>query len=473
MIILRKHPLIYILSFTIMMTIMGGCSSKMPKHYDNLRSYMDAGDYQSASKYVEKSKKKYGKKNLLIFHLDLGMTEHLAGNYKNSTQNFEKAKMIFEDNYQKSISAGMMSMLYNDQTMPYYGQNFERVHITVFEALNYLLEGNDSEAIVEAKQADIMFRTFAAEKNYKHFYKDDGFIRYFMGLVYENAGEINDAHISYCLALKAYENSTYSVAVPQDLIDDAYTTALKLGLLDRAKEIKEDHPKAKEKRVPKDCGECIIINYNGHMAKKIDNIIEFALYDIFPYINQVEVDNEQEAQDFEKARSVYVSTFANDYIKVAFPKYQKIPNAVHSFNIISNEKLIGSYIVQDLSKLASECLEADTAKIYHKALARAAVKYIIGKTTSKAIEDSTKSEGLGVLTQIAFNVYASVTESADKRAWYTLPETIAMSRFYLPIGENEIMINCIDMSGNILYSKNIKIDIIKDKKNFIFFKSKL
>jgi hypothetical protein len=66
------------------------------------------------------------------------------------------------------------------------------------------LQGNDNEAVVESRQADTLFKFFSSEKSS---YTDDPFIRYFMGLVYENGGYLNDAYISYSLALEAYKKS--------------------------------------------------------------------------------------------------------------------------------------------------------------------------------------------------------------------------------------------------------------------------
>jgi hypothetical protein len=125
-------------------------------------------------------------------------------------------------------------MLVNDNIMPYYGKDFERIYISVFEALDYALLGRDDDTVVEARQLDSLFKNFAVDSNYKNFYKDDGFVRYFAGLIYENADYFNDAYISYLKALKAYKNGIVAIAVPEDLIDDVYTFALLFGMSDKA-----------------------------------------------------------------------------------------------------------------------------------------------------------------------------------------------------------------------------------------------
>jgi len=468
--ILKAHPQIALLSFLSVILLFCGCASNMTAYYKDLRAKIDAGDYKSAAEFVDKSKGKYGKKNILLFYLDAGMLNHLAQNYMDSAKYFESAKRKFEEYYQKSITAGAMSMIYNDTSLPYYGENFERVHIGAFEALDYILDGQDNEAVVEARQSNTLFRQFAVEKNNKNFYKDDAFIRYFMGIVYENAGYINDAYISYIKAIKLYKDGIVPMPVPKDLVDSAYTTALQLGMKDRAADIKSEYPGAQETDIPEGYGECIIIDYHGFMPKKVDNVLEFALFNIWHYINQVTVDDDKERRDFDKARTIAISAFANDYIKVAFPKYEKIPNKIQSVTIRYGDSSARTYMVQDFGTLAQKNLESEISKIYAKTLARAAVKYAIGKSVSKAVSDKTNS-AWGTLTQIAFNLYNSLSETADKRGWNTLPETILMSRIYLSEGTNEITVEFRDAGGNIIKTETATVEIKRGGKTFVVVRS--
>ena len=469
-IIKEARPLAVLTVLLLPLILFCGCASNMTGYYDDLRAKTDLGDYQKAAEFVDKSKGKYGKKNILMYYLDSGMLNHIAEDYKTSTASFEKAKQKYYEYYQKSISAGAASMVVNDNSLPYYGKTFERVHINTFEALNYLKLAEDNDAVVEARQADTLFKTFAVEKNNKNYYKDDGFIRYFMGLVYENGGYLNDANLSYYLALKAYKKGIAGILPPEELINDAYTTALALGMDERAAEIKKSYPAAKITNIPSGCGEVIILDYNGYVPKKIDNVLEFALFDIWPYVNQAEVDT-KEKEDFEKAKSIAISAFSGDYVKVAFPKYQRIPNRIFTFRASADNTMIKAYKVQDFAATAEKYLEDEIAKIYVKTLARAAVKYAIGKTTSKVIDDTTNKSGLGALTQIGFNVFNSVTATADKRGWRTLPENILMARMYLPEGENTIIIDYLGVSGEIVESKEISVLVESGKKTFKILRS--
>jgi hypothetical protein len=448
---------------------LGGCAHNLTGYYKKLRTKLDAGDYGEAAKFVDKSESTYGKKNVLMYHLDSGIVNHFASNYETSLKSFEQAKKMFAQYYQKSITAGVASMFFNDNTLPYYGKDFERVHMHVFEALDYILSGQNDEAVVEARQVDTLFKTLQIEKNYKIFYKDDGFIRYLMGFVYENAKDINDAHISYYKALKAYKNGIAEIAVPKKLIDDAYTSALLLGMEDRAYEIKKEYPQACKCMIPSGCGECVVINYNGIVPEKIETVLEFALSDAWAYVGIAEVGSGDE-RSFAQAKSIGISAFANDYIKVSFPKYRDFKNKIVSFSITNGDLEIKSNLVQDLSNVAKKCLDADITKIYAKTLARAAVKYVIGKSCSQAIEKE-GNKALGLLSKIAFNAYNSLSEVSDKRAWHTLPDKVLMARFYLPEGLHTLKVNFLGSDGEILQSKDVSVDVKAGKKNFITIRS--
>jgi hypothetical protein len=453
------------LLFAFYSLFFSSCASNITAYYGKLRTKIDAGEYQEAAKLADKSQKVYGSKNMLMYYFDGGIINHFAKNYGMSSKKFEDAKVLYAQYYQKSISAGVASMFFNDSTIAYYGNEFERAHVSIFEALNYILEGRTNEAVVEARQIDTLFKNWAVEQNYKNFYKDDGFIRYFMGLVYENADYLNDAHISYYRALQAYKKGVIPLKTPAELIDDAYTSALNLGMSQRANEIKKNYPQAKERIIPDGFGECIIVNYNGFVPEKIEHILEFALGQIWDYVGSVEVDNDKESKDFQKAKSIGISLFANDYIKVSFLKYKDIKNKIYEFNIIANNKEIKSVLVQNVGALAKKTLDDKVGKIYAKTLARAAVKYVIGKSVSRKVEESSGNT-LGVLSQITFNLYNSLSEKADTRAWNTLPDTVLMARFYLPKGKQSITINYLSKSGRILDSQTIELDIVEGKKNF-------
>ena len=145
----------YLLFFLPVLVV--SCSG-LNNYYSKLETLMTKEKYSDAQSFVDNSKKAYGNKNQLLYYLDLGLTRHLSKNYAESNSAFEQAKQVYSQNYTESISAGVFSIFSNDTVIPYYGQPYEMAYASVFCALNYILQGYDNEAVVEARQIDNLFK---------------------------------------------------------------------------------------------------------------------------------------------------------------------------------------------------------------------------------------------------------------------------------------------------------------------------
>ncbi|MDD3053475.1 MAG: hypothetical protein PHG84_03625 [Endomicrobiaceae bacterium] len=459
----------------IVFLLISSCAG-VQKYYNQLESFMLQDNQAAAETLATASKDAYGEKNELLYYLDVGMLSHFAQKYKESNSAFEEAKRIYDANYTKSISSGLFSLFTNDNTVPYYGEPYEMAYTSIFCALNYIMLGMNNESVVEARQIDNLFKKTTADSKGKAFYTDDGFVRYLMGIVYENAGYFNDAVISYKLAIKAYQNNIYIVPIPEDLINDLYTLYYNLGMGQEAYDLKSKYPTAKRIDSPH-TGELVIIDYNGLAPKKIENIIELSFYKAWPYFNSAQITNEDQAKAAE-VRSVVQAGFSDDYIKVSFPKYYRYNNQVTSFaieqinkenNVVSNE--IKSYMVTDIGTLLENALEKKNAFIYARTIARAVGRYVLTKTVSDSVKKQSNNESLGILTKSLLNIATSYMEKADTRSWRTLPENINMIRTRLQTGTYDMNINYLDNYSNVVSSKRISVIIQENKKTFILVNS--
>lgn len=462
--------------------------SGLQSYYSKLEKCMTNSGYEQAQSLVSQSKKFYGPKNEFLYYLDLGLMQHVSKNYQESNATFEQAKQIYSQNYTKSISAGAFSLFANDNVITYYGTVYEMAYVNVFCALNYILQGKNNEAVVEARQFDNLLKKQNADTHGKAFYTDDPFIRYFMGLVYENAGYFNDAVISYKLALKNYNtniytnenvqktsNSGYNLPAPKDLIYSLYNLYVKLGFSKEAIELKEKY-KVSQTNKQENYGELIIINYNGLSPKKVDDIIELSFYKAWPYFESTKVSTYEQEQA-EKVRAAVTAGFADDYIKIAFPKYERYNNKISSFIVeeISNENIsqYNSYEVCDIGTLLISALQKENLAIYSKTIARAVGRYVLAKVVTDQVKQQEKNDDntLSVLTNSILNITNSLLENADKRSWKTLPETINMSRIYLSKGTHTLNIKYLSSSKTVVYEEQIVVEIENNKKNFVITKS--
>jgi len=475
----------YLLILLPFVFVFVSCSG-VNNYYSKLETFMAKEKYDNAQSLVDKSEKVYGKKNKLLYYLDLGLTLHLAKNYQQSNAAFEQAKEIYSLNYTKSISQGAVSLFSNDNVITYYGYPYEMAYASVFCALNYILQGQDNEAVVEARQIDNLFKKIKADSNGKAYYKDDGFVRYFMGLVYENAGYYNDALISYKLALRNYntnnseKNKDYFIDAPDDLLCSLYTLYHKLGMSAEAEQLKTNFPEVKFFRYGqnKNSGEVIIVNYNGLSPKKIDNILEFSFYDAWPFFTA----SAATSPDQEKVEQVFSAVragIATDFIKVAFPKYVRYDNEITCFNVETvftkenSQSISNSYLADDIALIMETVLKNKNAAIYAKTIARSVARYVLTRVVSDQVRQQEKNgdHTLSILTRSILNITSSLLEKSDKRSWRTLPENINMARFSLPAGTHKLKINYMNNYKNIVATEQTEVIVEPDKKTFVILNS--
>ncbi len=184
-------------------------------------------NFEAADTVVANGEKRYGSRNELLYHLDRGMLLHLAGRYQESNRFLDGAQRIAEELYTKSITGQAGSLLTNDNTLPYEGEDFERVMIHVISALNYVFLDEWDEALVEARRVDHQLNLFNDRYEKKSVYQEDAFARYLSGLLYEARREWNDAWIAYRKAHEAYRTyeTQYGTPPPEALESDLLRTA--------------------------------------------------------------------------------------------------------------------------------------------------------------------------------------------------------------------------------------------------------
>lgn len=427
---------------------------------------MEKEDFAQALSLAEKSQNKYGNKNILLYHLDVGMLAHLNSNYEESNKEFEQAKQLYSENYTKSVSAGLFSLFTNDTVVPYYGLPYEMAYTNIFCSLNYIMLGKTNESVVEARQVDNLFKKLVADSSGKAFYQDDGFVRYLMGLIYENAGYMNDALISYKLALKTYPKTISNTPVPKDLINSLYNAYLSLSMFNEAKAFKDEYPFVYKNNF-NNKGELIIINYNGLSPKKADYFIQMSFDKAWLYyVNADMIQEDQE--EAQRIASATIAGLSKDTIKFAFPKYVRISNSITSFSI--KDDAGKSFLAQDMATMMENYLKNYNTVIYARTIARAVGRYLIAKNISNQVEKQSGKDS-GNIANALFNVANSFLEKADTRSWRSLPENINILRKAIAPGNHNLTIEFYDKNSNIVKTKNIQTKIIANKKTFVIVNS--
>jgi hypothetical protein len=476
--IVKKHFLFFIFCFIFFFT---SCATKFT-YYNNLKELVKYENYNKAISLIDENKlKEYREKNLLLYLLDDGIIKHYAGNYQESIRSFAKAEKLAEELYTKSISEEVKSFLISDNEKSYYGEDFERVYINIFQALNYLLLGDYENALVEARKVDHKLKTLKVNYGNKNVFKEDAFMRYLAGLIYENEREYNDAYISFRKSIDEYSrnNLIYTFALPTDLLHRTVKITKQIGFKEEFEEINKSYKlnfSWDKIKYDTDEGEVVIIHYNGFAPYKIDHFIEVSFGEGWAYVGSVEVGSDAES-DVRKAGQIARSIASDEQFVVAFPKFVGVPTNISYATVDfykisnSNEEFVGStdtFIVEDVETIAIKSLEDRIAAVRIKAIARAAIKFALSRAISKEIEQKTQDEFTRWLAKKAVQVTATATEKSDKRSWQLLPKNIYFATKKLPPGTYKLEIKFFTSDGKEVVSKTVpNVVVQKNKKVFI------
>jgi len=430
------------------------CAPQM-RIYPAVDRLMAAADFGSAMELVEKNKEKYGERDYLIYLMDQAILSHYAGDYARSAKILREADQEFEERYTESITKCGATWLVNDLTADYRGEDFESVMINLFNAINYAKLGKTAEALVEARRVDNRLNLINSkyDEDKKNVYKEDGFVRFLMGILYEAGGtsqDLNDAYISYKKAYKIYKDDfslNYGTPPPPALKENLLSVAAFMGT-DEWSHWKRSLPRiifiTLEQR-SKDA-EVYVIHYNGKAPVKVEE-------------------------------AIMVPIRHGHVIKIAFPRYEERPCNISS-SVICASSAAGksiyrshSALVGHIGRIAMKNLENRKARVKAKAIARATTKYLASKAAEKAATDK-KGEWAGLLVKFAANVASVATEQADIRHWRLLPAEIRVGRTLIPPGKYSGEIDFLDDRGAIVGSKVIKpFSVRAGKKRFFVFRT--
>ncbi len=117
------------------------------------RGSFERGDFTSAIESLKKLADEHDNDELLYL-MDLGTVYHVAGRYEEAIATFTKADKLAEIKDYTSLSAEAGSVLLNDTIKTYKGEDFEKILINVYLAMDYTLLGKTEEALVESRRVN-------------------------------------------------------------------------------------------------------------------------------------------------------------------------------------------------------------------------------------------------------------------------------------------------------------------------------
>ncbi len=379
------------------------------------RKYFNRGDFSAAAAEYEKYVERAGNDQLLAL-LNTGISYHYAGQYQKSIKYFLKADKFAEKVNYLSISRQTASLLATDYILNYKGEDFEKVLINTYLAIDYLMLGDLENALVEAKRVNQKLQKYSRACNCD--YELNPFSIYLSGIMYEINGQPDEAYIDY---KKVYQLLPEFPLLAMDL----QRTSGKAGIDSPGQNWRASFGKGAYANLP---------------AGKYGELIVFFECGFSP-------EKHQETR------------------MVAIPVYHKRRNRISYAEVYVDGKYYDrTYILDDIEATAIRQLKEKMLRILAKqgiiSAGKVAIAHQIGRETKIPI-----AENLALM-------FFYATNKADTRSWLSLPQNIQLARIPLKPGVHNITLKLYDHHNSLVKSINFdKIKIEKRGKHFITYRT--
>ena len=437
-----------ILPFLLFIILMAGCAGY---NFEEVEIDLKTGKPEDAYNYL---KKKSPKKPDIPHNYELGLTAHYANLFAESSKAFEEAEMIAEERFTKSVSKEALSLITTDKLRLYTSSLYERLLSHYYSALNYIYVGNLDGAQVECRRATNLIQYFKGEDEDYDFF-GTGFLAHFCGMVFEAAGELNDALISYKQAEEYYQNASEKtgVSMPEDVGHSLVRVSRKLGFADDYERYRKQF--GEPPRLPENYGELILFYESGYVPRKTEQSLTFPILKTDKFGEDDDKNTIAFARTIRTREGLVVEEIKLEYLlRVAIPTIRSNRPYFKGIRVSVGDEIANGELIEDVETMAIETLEAKRTVILIRTLVRALGKYLIFRKANK------ENKVLGAIVNLA----GVVTESADTRSWQTLPNQIFMVRMPLPAGTHTLKLSFLNSSGQGSRSKSVGDVKISEKQ---------
>jgi hypothetical protein len=420
------------------------CSTSQ-KAYKEIDLAVGNSNFEAAVEVIvtrqESANPVYSEKNAIMLFLDKGLLEYYAGDYSNSSQSLQEAERLIEEAYTKSVTAGFLSYILNDNTKEYPGEDFEDIYINIFNALNYYKRGDTDGALVEIRKLSIANGKLDMLAR-KYEYKDPNSGASLEELVKkETRGadlpkgktvEFNNSALARYLAVLFYlaDGKTDSARIEHEQLQRAFLTNKNV--------YKNKIPKTVEQAGSVPAGKAMlnIISFSGLSPIKQEEKVKY----FFPLFRHP---------------SLYIANFK-------LPKMTQRPSRIDRIEaVIDESKKITLELLEDIGAVVEETFAIRYASIVTKTYIRTLMKYL---TADIAAAEIAKRQGNLAALAVVLTAKKTfeATESADIRMSRYLPGKAHIGGIILDPGTYNVTVNFY--SGNMIISSVEHNDVIVSEK---------
>ncbi|MCY3767229.1 MAG: hypothetical protein OXH06_17550 [Gemmatimonadetes bacterium] len=444
-------------SSLLLCVVLSGCAT-YTHNAVTFRSSLAGGHYETALQTLGSARKGPAR---LLYLMENGLISHYRGEYHASNRFFESAERLSDRLFTRSLSREVASLITNDQVRAYRGEEFELAFINYYRALNYWYLNEPEEALVECRKANLKLDRYAAQADYDATYRNDAFIHYITGLIYEATGELNDAYVSYRNALDAYEtyHEAFGLAAPETLARDLKRVEAALDFVDNPGEAVA----TRDSNLAGD-GELIVFSEIGFVPHKVEEEISLPIYegdDFGGKKDRLEAVSRKIAYRHFKPHYAGKSK-VKYWLRVALPAYKDVVPRTRTIRVSAAGRQTATTLAEDLSSIAWQTFQDKQPTILARTVARGLVKY------SASVKAKEKSKVLGFIV----NLFSAAIETADTRSWVSLPHNVQIGRLALPAGTHTLTLESLDNRGRVIETGTISdIDIRPGTRTFVNYRT--
>lgn len=447
-----------VILFSVLTLFVGACATFYQKTYQVQSSIAD-GNFKKAEKLLANDTKWAENNHRVLYFMNRGVVSFMMNDYQESIKFLNQADYYIED-YSKNYGWEALSLISNPMVKPYRPEDFEAVMVHFYKSLAFLALNDYEGALVEARRVNIRLQQINDKyKDHKNKYQRDAFANNLMGMIYEAAGDYNNAFIAYRNALEIYETDykeLFGFEPPLQLKKDLLRTAKKIGFTDEVRFYENKFDLETPERTNSNQGELVLFWLNGMGPIKEEWQITISNYGLSNGV--VAMGNRE--------MGLYYTYSANSlssrekaafkelsFLRVAFPRYRERTPVFSNGGITFNGETIPLEAAQNINKIAFQSLQDRMVRELGNSLLRLGTK--------KAMEElaANENENLGTIVSII----NAMTEKADTRNWQSLPYSVSYARIPMPAGQNPIN---LQFSGSHSAHDQISVNIQAGKTSF-------
>lgn len=415
--------------FLILISIafIGGCASSYQR-MEPVRTYLYQHQYQKAVEVFDSLN--ISEQNAVsLDHANRGLLLHLNKDYIESNAELEIAETYMDRIREENLKQIISSMLINEYSLPYAGEDYENTMINFYKLFNYVLLNDFQEALVECRRIDHKLNVLYDFYSENLTYREDGFARYLAGIIYEHLGHYDDAFIEYFKSYHIYKDlyyPNYNLSPPQGLILSLIKTAVVTSRTDQIQDLLSN-PRYQS-----------IQTYIQTFQDSLNHSPVDSACEIIYILETGELPHKQEI-------NVYLD-IDDDHpqpVALSLPTIIPHPSAITSGYLNSGNNQAPLELVENLGAIAALSLEDHRGRIIVRAAARTGLK-ILASEAGEFIGDQIADEEnswLGDLIGSAVSIFGAATEHADLRSWSLLPDRIFLGRLAISPDQTNFTVN--------------------------------